>query len=325
MAVFTTGGSNNISADLQTYFAEQLLAVAKPVTIFRQFAKLQPIPANSSKTISFTQYPKFATISANINATEGVPQAEQSVTSPTAITAVADQYGAYVKISDLTVLTPKHPVVPEVTMLLGMQAAESIDNIIQSVLVAGTTIQYANGKVSRVGLAAGDVMSTTELRKAIKTMRQAAAVPFDIAQLGISSESGLGKGDSGHYVLVVDPSVEADLLADTVFVTASQYSSIEKLYNGEVGYWQGTRVVRSNNMATNSVFASTTTVHASYLIARGAFAVSDLQALQMITQEPGGVADPLNQYRTLGWKVAFKAVILNQSWLMRIESGSAYN
>lgn len=322
MAVITTGGSNNVAADLQTYFAEQLLAVAKPVTVFRQFAKLQPIPANSSKTISFTQYPKFALISANLNATEGVPQAEQNLTSPTAITAVADQYGAYVKVSDIAVLTPKHPVVNELIELLGLQAGESIDQIIQGVLVAGTTVQYAGGAASRVALAAGNVMTTTELRKAIKTLRTNAAVPFDISELGTSSKTGLGMGGSGHFVCVVDSSVEADLLADTTFVTAAQYSQVEKLMNGEVGYWQGTYIVRSNNIPA---VTSTTTVHTSYLIARGAFAVSDLQALQMITQDPGGVADPLNQYRTLGWKVAFKTVILNQNWLLRIESGSAYN
>lgn len=305
-----------LAADLQTYFAQQLLVVAEPVMVFKQFANLTPIPANSSLTISFTQYAKLPLVASGSTLTEGVAPTENAL-SPTAITAVASQYGAFVKLTDLAVLTPKHPVVAEAMYLLGRQAGESIDQIIQGVILAGTGVQYANSKVSRAGLAAGDVMTSTELRKAVKVLRTNAGVPFGAGSLGSGDAT-----DSGSYVLVVDPSVEADLLADTAFVTAASYSAITKLYNSEIGTWFGCRVVRSNNMVT---IASTTTVHTSLLLAKNAFAVADLQNLQMIVQSPGSVADPLEQYRTLGWKTAFKTVILNNNFMLRIESGSSYN
>lgn len=310
--------TTQLAADLQTYFARKLLVVAEPVMVFKQFANLEPIPANSSKTISFTQYSKLALVSTPL--TEGTPPTNVQLAT-TAITAVADQFGAFVTLTDLAELTPKHSSVQEALYLLGRQAGESIDQVIQGVVLAGTNIQYANGKSTRAGLAAGDVLTTTELRKAVKTLRTSAAVPFDSESLG-SGTDGLNPIGSGHYVLILDPSAEADLTADSTFVTAASYSSIMKLYNDEVGNWFGTRVVRSNNMVA---IASTTTVHTSLLIGKNAYAVSDLQELSTYVEGPGGVSDPLHQIRTLGWKCAFKTVILNNSFMLRIESGSAYN
>lgn len=305
-----------ITSDLQTYFAKKLLVVAEPVMVFKQFGNQEPIPANSSKTISFTQYAKLTLVSSAL--TEGVVPSNSAL-SNSAITATISQYGAFVVITDLAELTPKHPVVQEALYLLGRQAGESIDTIIQTVVLAGTTVQYAGGKAARTALAATDVMTTKEIRTAVKTLEQQAAVPFDAMSLG---DSNNGVSERSSYILVVDPSVKADITTDTTFVTAAQYSSVVKLFNNEIGQWFGTRVVVSNNMTAVS---STTTVHQSLLIGRNAYAVSDLQTLTTYIEGPGSSFDPLHQFRTLGWKVAFATVILNQNFMVRIESGSAYN
>mgnify|MGYP001616410499 CR=1 FL=1 len=49
---------------------------------------------------------------------------------------------------------------------------------------------------------------------------------------------------------------------------------------------------------------------------RGFYGVTELsaQSAQMYYQPPGGVSDPLNQYRTLGWKAALAATILNNNF-----------
>jgi N4-gp56 family major capsid protein len=305
-----------ITADLQTYFAKKLLVVAEPVMVFKQFGNQEPIPANSSETISFTQYAKLSLVSSAL--TEGTPPSNAAL-SNSAITASISQYGAFVVLTDLAELTPKHPVVQEALYLLGRQAGESIDRIIQTVVLAGTTVQYANGKSSRANLLATDVMTTTEIRKAVKTLEQNAAVPFDAVSLG---DNNNGVSERSAFVLVVDPSVKADITTDTTFVTAASYSAVTKLFNNEIGSWFGTRVVVSNNMVTIS---SGTTVHTSLLIGRNAFAVSDLQTLSTYIEGPGSVADPLHQQRTLGWKTAFAVAILNQTFMLRVESGSAYN
>ncbi len=290
-----------LAADLQTYFARKLLIIAKKDLVFRNWALIEPLPANSSLTVSFTQYNKLPVVTGTL--TQGVPPTSNTLSSA-AITATVDQVGAFVELTDLAELTVKHPVVQQVMELLGAQAGESIDIRIQNVLLAGTTVQYANGKANRAALAATDVVTTTESQKAVKTLRVNGAMPFD-----------------RDYVIVVDPSVEQDILSDTKFTNVANFNA-QPMYDGEVGRWFGVRVVRSNNIAT---IASTTTVHTSFVLARNAYAITDLQTLQMFVEGPGGVTDPLHQKRTMGWKVAFKAVILNNSFMLRIESGSAFN
>jgi N4-gp56 family major capsid protein len=300
--------SSTLAADLQTYFSKRLLDINEKDAVLQTAAYKENIPSNSSKTISFTQYSRLAVPGSVL--TEGTTPSNTTV-SNAAVTAVVDQWGAFVTLTDIAELTVKHPVVGEIEMLLGEQANETIETQINTVLVAGTTVQYAGtGNAARADLAAGDVMTTTELQKALKTLRVNGARPVM----------------NGNFVLFVDPSVEQDLLADSTFKATAQFGSVAK--TGEsyakgavLGTWFGIEVRRSNVIPT---IASTTTVHTSYLVGRNAYAMTTLQNLETYVEAPGGNADPLHQRRTIGWKVAFKSVILNQNFMVRIETGSAF-
>lgn len=294
--------ATTLAADLQTYFSKRLLDINAKDAVLQTAAYKENIPSNSSKTISFTQYSRLAVPGAVL--TEGTTPSDTTV-SNAAVTAVVDQWGAYVTLTDVAELTVKHPVVAELELLLGEQATETIETQINTVLVAGTTVQYANGKANRAALAAGDVVTTTELQKALKTLRVNGARPID-----------------GVYVMFVDPSVEQDLLADTTFKAVQNFSPDSMKAGAVVGRWMGIEVRRSNVIPT---IASTTTVHTSYVVGRNAYAMSTLQNLETYVEAPGGNADPLHQRRTIGWKVAFKSVILNQNFMVRIESGSSFN
>ena len=296
--------STTVAADLQTYFSKRLLDINTKDQVLQTAAYKENIPSNSSKTISFTQYSRLAVPGAVL--TEGTTPTDTAV-SNSAITAVVDQWGAFVTLTDVAELTVKHPVVGELEMLLGEQANETIETQINTVLVAGTTVQYANGRANRAALTASDVMTTAELRKTLKTLRVNGARPID-----------------GNFILFVDPSVEMDLMADSDFKAAIQYDAARKdLYQGSVvGKWMGVEVRRSNVIPS---IASTTTVHTSYLVGRNAYAMTSLQTLETYVEAPGGNADPLHQRRTIGWKTAFKCAILNNNFYVRIETGSAYN
>lgn len=302
MASTTT---TQLSADLQTYFSKKLLKQASYKTVLDQFAYVENIPSNSSKTISFTQYADLSTATTPL--TEGTPPSDTQL-STSAITATIDQLGAYVTLTDLAELTVKHPVTQKTTELLGVQAARSYDRMINSVVVAGTSVVYAGGQSARANLTTAHVLSFTEIKKA----------------LGILRNNGAEEFADGNFVLVVDPSVELDLMGDSTFqstvIRNGQGTSGEN-YKGAVTKFGGVTVVRSNNIPTIS---STATVHTSYVFGKNAFAVSDLQSLEMYKEGPGGQSDPLHQTMKMGWKVGFKSVILNNNFMVRIESGSAY-
>jgi N4-gp56 family major capsid protein len=300
--------TTTLAADLQTYFSKRLLDINAKDQVLQTAAYKENIPSNASKTISFTQYSRLSVPGAVL--TEGTTPTDTTV-SNAAVTAVVDQWGAFVTLTDIAELTVKHPVVGELEMLLGEQANETIETQINTVLVAGTTVQYADAVANRAALGAANVMDTAELQKALKTLRVNGARPVS----------------NGNFVLFVDPSVEQDLLADSTFKTAAQFGNVAKTgesYSGGavLGTWFGIEVRRSNVIPT---IASTTTVHTSYLVGRNAYAMTTLQNLETYVEAPGGNADPLHQRRTIGWKVAFKSVILNQNFMVRIESGSAFN
>jgi N4-gp56 family major capsid protein len=309
----TATTTTTAAADLQTYFSKRLLDIAGKDVVLTDAAYKEDIPANSSKTISFTQYSRLAIPGSVL--TEGTAPTDTAL-SPTAVTATIDQWGAFVTLTDLAELTVKHPLVQEATLLLGEQASETIETTVNSVLVAGTTVQYAGGVGSRAGLGAGNVMTTTEVRKSVVTLQKNGARKINAGDKFDNNSSA-----GSYYILYVDPSVAMDILADTTFTNANQYNS-DSLKAGRVlGTWFGVMVVVSNVIPT---IASTVTVHTSYLVGRNAYAVTNIQNLKSYVEGPGGVADPLHQKRTIGWKVGFKAAILNNAFMVRIESASNY-
>lgn len=314
MAVTST---TQLAADLQTYFSKALLKQAKYKTVLDQFGYVENLPSNSSKTISFTQYADLTPVAAVIS-TEGTPPSDTQLAT-TAITATIDQLGAFVTLTDLAKLTPKHPVMQKTLELLGVQGARSYDNFIFSAINAGTAVYYGSGNgaiASRAALTATSYITFADVFKAVANLRANGASEFD----------------DGNFVLVVDPKVEMDLLQDTTFqnvVYRQQPNSHgNELYKGAIATFGGVTIVRSNQLISdviaNTGVGGTLTAHVSFVFGQNAYAVTNLQNMQTYTQGPGSVADPLEQKMTVGWKVGFKSVILNNNFFARIESISRY-
>ena len=117
------------------------------------------------------------------------------------------------------------------------------------------------------------------------------------------------------------------MIDDPVFQnTVVQQNKSDKAnenYKGGITTFAGVTVVSSNFLMTKTN-ATDVDVHISLLFGTDAYAITDLQKLATFKEGPGGVSDPLRQKMTLGWKVGFKAAILNNNFLSRLESGSQY-
>lgn len=308
--------SSTLAADLQTYFSKALLKQAKYKVVLDQFGYNENIPSNSSKTISFTQYSDLTPVSSVL--TEGTAPTDTQLAS-TAITATIDQLGAFVTLTDLAKLTPKHPVMQKTLELLGVQGARSYDNYIFNAIGAGTNVFYAGGVASRAALTSTSYLTFADIFKALATLRSNGAYEFD----------------DGNFVLAVDPKVELDLLQDTTFQNVvyrntnnGDVNKNNELYKGAIVTFGGVTVVRSNQLISDAVantgVGGTLTAHLSFVFGQNAYAVTNLQNMQTYTQGPGSVSDPLEQKMTVGWKLGFKSVILNQNFMCRLESVSRY-
>jgi len=226
MAIQTT---DSLSTSMQTYYDKRLVQNMKPRLVHQSYGQKRQIPRNGGKTVNFRKFSPFA--AATDPLTEGVTPDGQDL-EITAVNAELEQYGEYVMGSDLLDLTAVDPVLDETTELLGDQAGLSVDHIVRDVICKGTNVQYANGKATRDQLLVTDKLTTTEIRKAVRTLKNNKAKPFI-------------RNGKPYYYAIIDPDTAYDLMDDERWQNVADYQQGEKVENGEIGKLFGCIFVES--------------------------------------------------------------------------------
>ena len=215
----------------------------------------------------------------------------------------------YIEGSDILELTAIDPVLTETAVILGEQAGLTIDRVIREVLAAGTSVQYANNRASRVTVAATDVLTVLEVRKAVRFLKNQKARPID----------------GRNFVALVSPNTTFDLQSDANWKEPHTYGGdTENIYEGEIGRLYGVRFVETTETKVfTGAGAAGIDVDATIVLGADAYGVIPLEGgdLEFIFESLGssGTADPLHQRWTSAWKVSFAAKILNDLFMVRIE------
>ena len=303
------------STQVRTFYEKTLLGRLLPNLTYLLYGQQKPMPRNSGQTVNFR---RFASLSAATTPlTEGVTP-NGSVLSASAITATPAQYGDVQGITDIMDFTAPDPVMIEVVELQGEQAAETIDTVTRDVIVAGTTVQYADGVAGRANVASTGLLDATEIKKAVRTMHVNKVKKMTSI---VDASTGIGtKPIAAAYVGIIGPQALYDLKADSKFVPVHEYASKDGLLPFEVGSLDEVRFVMTQN---SKVFTGAgdggIDVHATLILGQDAFGIIAPQGVQHIMKGFGEGDDPLNQRATSGWKCYFTAVILQQLAILRIE------
>lgn len=316
MATNTTTSTATTTGLNKTYYDRNLLMNAKTKLRHAKFGQKRPIPKGNGKRVEFRRWTPFDPELAISGLTEGVTPTGQDLAQGI-VEAEVKQYGAYVEVSDLLKRTAYDDVREGATNELGEQMGIVVDWITRDVLNAGTNVQYANGKTSRAALAVTDILTISEVRKAVRTLKKAKAKFFTDGGEGAKKE---------HFICICSPDATFDLQTDTLWQDTSKYSDKERIYSGEIGRMFGVVFVESTEA---KVFDGTGNIpiHSALFFGKDAYGTVDIEgsgAIKMIEHGlgSGGTEDPLNQRATIGAKVeAYTAVILNQLWLLRCEHG----
>lgn len=322
---------SNVAPGVQAFYDRNLLERAQPAEVHGRFGQKRPIATRSGNQIKFRRYSQLAAASTPL--TEGVTPSGSSL-AVTDITATLAQYGDYITLSDMVSLTNQDPVVTEATDVLGDQAGTTIDQARRDVLVAGTNVAYANGVAGRSSVAAA--IAAADLNKAIRFLKTQNA---KFVKEGIMANDGVGTSPiRKSYIAIVHPDVEYDLESITGFKPVSDYPSQMSVMEDEIGSYKNIRFVSSTNakIFAGAGASGTTTlknnganydVYVTLIIADNAYGVCPLsgQAMNTYVKALGsaGTADPLEQRSTVGWKATTTTKILNESWMVRIESGAS--
>ena len=310
-----TGEGQDLSGEMKTFYSDYLIDMAEPELVHDQFGQKHPIPKNGGKTIEFRKYdplPKALT-----PLTEGVTPNGQKLSMST-ISATVAQYGGFIELSDMLLLTAIDNNLVQATKLLGSQAGRTLDTITREVLNGGTNVQYAEGQVSsREALVGGQsegnhYLTVNAVRKAVRFLKVMNAPRIN-----------------GYYAGIIHPDCSYDLMDDPKWVNVKTYSDPEGIYEGEIGRIEGVRFVETSEAKVFSgAGASGRDVYSTLIMGADAYGVTEITGggLQHIVKQlgSGGTSDPLNQRATAGWKATKVAERLVEPYMVRIETASTF-
>lgn len=301
-------GDTGLSVENKTHYDMTLIDEAAPQLVHDQFGQKRPIPKNGGKKIEFR---KFASLPKALTPlTEGVTPDGKKL-SASKIEAEVKQYGDYVVMSDILDLTSIDPIVVEATKVCGRQAGLTLDTITRNILHTGTNVYYApkgdgSAVTSRAGLDATCKLTVDVVKRVAAILKKNNAPKID-----------------GSYVAIIHPFAAYDLMSDPEWKYPHQYQDTSNIYEGEIGKIAGVRFVETSEakIYDGGVFGT-------LVLADGAYGVTDLTGggLETIVKQLGsaGVADPLNQRSSVGWKATKTAEILVDAYMVRIEHKSSF-
>lgn len=319
-------GDTGLSNEMKTYYSDYLIDLAEPELVHDQFAQKHPIPENGGKIIEFRKYdslPKALT-----PLTEGVTPDGQKL-SMSVITAEVKQYGGFVELSDILLLTAIDNNLVKATELLASQAGRTSDTITREVLAGGTNVQYAEGQVaSRAALVGGSATASDNHYLTVKAIRK--AVRF----LKVMNAPKI----NGDYAGIIHPDVSFDLMDDPAWQAPHNYVDTENIYADEIGRIAGVRFVETSeakvfskagtDKSSGTAQAGKRDVYATLIMGANAYGVTEITGggLQHIVKQLGsaGTADPLNQRATAGWKLTKAVERLVEQYMIRIETTSTF-
>lgn len=239
------------SSDIENFIADKTLPLAQRQLVVYKFGDPEVLPKGRGTTYTATRFLRVPLPFSPLS--EGVPPVGQSM-SIQQVSAVAQQWGDKITITDVGELTIKHPLVKEAERLISYQIAETLDRNTFNSLMGGTQVNYVNSRGSRFALTTTDYMNRHETQRAVAMLLNLGCPMYagdERTDMVLDADSGGAKASnnprtSQHYVSVIHPFVEADMREDATVTTAWSYSDINRLYNNEIGELNSIRFVRSN-------------------------------------------------------------------------------
>lgn len=328
MAVTTYG---DISRAKAGWYAAELLKRTVPHLVLQQFGQAKPIPKNMSDTIIFRGVNALGLATTPL--TEGVtPDGSQPTTRE--ITAVLQQYGAYIPFTDKAYDMGQDGILMEYKDVLAEQAAQTVETVLFYILRAGTNVFYTNGTART----AVNTEYTLNLQRKVVRALKRQNVGMITSKVSSSPNFNTEAVLPG-YVAVVHPDLIPTIRGMAGFIDVKDYGGASTPFVSEVGAVEEVRYITSTIMTswadaggtynaagynTISTTGASSDVYPVIIFGKDAFFHTPLKGQNAIAPSmlaPGvpREGDPLGQRGYLGWKTWFTAGIANQLYMARVE------
>lgn len=325
-------GTSDIAVNLQGFYDRNLLERALPALIHSRFAQIRPLPRNKGTRINFR---RFGSLAVNTTALgEGVTPTGKKLTT-TDIYATVNFYGDFITISDVISMTGLDATLVEGGEVLGEQMGLTADTLTRDVLVAGTSVRYANAVDDRSSVATA--IAVADLKASVRILEGNNAKKLR-QQVVAGTKVGTRPIAPAFYG-ITHTDMRQDLESLAGWTKVEEYAKQQNVAEEEIGIWGNTRWLLTTNArvvlaggvavgSTGLVAADSTTIDVYISLLLGANAYGDVplqrSSVKNIIKKMGsaGTEDPLDQRSTSGWKFAKTTRILNDDFMTRIETGA---
>ena len=222
-----------LSEEMKTFYSDYLIDLAEPYLVHDQFGQKHPIPKNGGKQIEFRKYDSLPKMLVPL--TEGVTPDGLKLSMST-LTAFVQQYGSYVELSDILMLTAIDNNLVQATKLCASQAGRTLDTITREVLNGGTNVMYAGGVADRSLLSGGNANEADNKYLTVDDVRKA------VRHLKVMNAEKI----NGSFIGIIHPDTAYDLMSDPKWVNVKTYSDPDDIYEGEIGKIEGVRFVETS-------------------------------------------------------------------------------
>jgi N4-gp56 family major capsid protein len=198
--------------------------------------------------------------------------------------------------------------------IIGYNMANSLDNVVHAILVAGSNVLYGGDATATGELAAGDIITAALVRKAVANARSASAPTFN----------------GGVYVGFIHPDVSYDLRNATTVtdvIAHQNQQDASAIRTGSIGVYGGVDFIETPRLdiGTNTG-ASNVDEYETIICGKQAMAKATSRAAGF-GDDPsivfGPVTDSLRRFQTVGWYQLAGYSRFREASIRRIETSSS--
>ena len=304
----------------------QASSVSSDTTAFEQLAyfalRSQPMFEMVADVKSTNQSHPGSAVQFNIY--NDLSQATSALTETSDVTAVAlgdstvtvtlAEYGNAVTTTAKLRGTSFLNVDADAANIIGYNMGNSIDKIVQNVLVAGSNVRYGGDATATGELAAGDTITASLIRQSVAALRGDSAPTMD----------------GGVYVGFIHPDVSFDLREDTAVTDIIQYQIRQDgagVRMGSIGTFGGVdfietpRIDHGTNDGASNVDGYNTVICGKQALAKAHSRGAGFGENPSVVFGP--VTDSLRRFQTVGWYHLVGYSRFREASLQRIETSSS--
>jgi len=304
----STAQRENITAsmaeEVSTYYEKVFLARGEYQLVAKEGGQVRTSAANQGKTINFTRYTPLTVNLASGLLSEGSNPLMCGITGTTVAMGLCE-YGLTVQTSKFLTTVGIDKNMAEKIALVGQHMGEYLNRLVLNELGNGTAY-FANSK-NISNYQGSDTFAASMIRGITKTLELNKAMEYP----------------DGYFIGKAPPQAKYQLLGDTTWLNAKQYSDVKDLYKGEMGELYQVRFLLNKDylcaVGDSGDIACNVAAFYTYIHGDNSFGVYDLEGDKPRLYILPNIVDsgsPAGRISKISWAGSYATKILNSNWVI---------